>query len=86
MNIIPKVSTEFYWGTIFSQAIPDRIVVGLVDQKAVNVDYTTNPFNFQHFDLKDVRIYVNGERRTSENQFHLRILFIGLSPTFRGMW
>lgn len=61
MNTIPKGSTEFYWDNIFPQAIPDRIVVALVDQKAVNGDYTTNPFNFQHFNLIDVGIYINGE-------------------------
>lgn len=61
MNTIPKGSTEFYWDNIFPQAIPDRIVVALVDQKAVNGDYTTNPFNFQHFNLTDVGIYINGE-------------------------
>lgn len=61
MNTIPKGSTEFYWDNIFPQAIPDRIVVGLVDQKAVNGDYTTNPFNFEHMGLTYVGIYINGE-------------------------
>lgn len=61
MNTIPKGSTEFYWDNIFPQAIPDRIVVALVDQKAVNGDYTTNPFNFEHMGLTDVGIYINGE-------------------------
>jgi hypothetical protein len=56
-----KGPTEFYWDNIFPQAVPDRIVVALVDQKAVNGDYTTNPFNFEHMKLTDVRIYVNGE-------------------------
>eukprot|EP00105_Crassostrea_gigas_P002713 XP_011415336.1 PREDICTED: uncharacterized protein F54H12.2-like [Crassostrea gigas] len=61
MNTIPKGSTEFYWDNIFPQAVPDRIVVALVDQKAVNGDYTANPFNFEHMGLTDVGIYVNGE-------------------------
>lgn len=61
MNTIPKGSTEFYWDNIFPQAIPDRIVVALVDQKAVNGDYTTNPFNFEHMGLTDVGIYINGK-------------------------
>ncbi|XP_062613735.1 uncharacterized protein F54H12.2-like [Saccostrea cucullata] len=61
MNTIPKGSTEFYWDNIFPQAIPDRIVVALVDQKAVNGDYTANPFNFEHMELTDIGIYVNGE-------------------------
>lgn len=61
MNTIPKGSTEFYWDNIFPQAVPDRIVVALVDQKAVNGDYTANPFNFEHMGLTDVRVYINGE-------------------------
>ncbi|XP_061170290.1 uncharacterized protein F54H12.2-like [Saccostrea echinata] len=61
MNTIPKGSTEFYWDNIFPLAVPDRIVVALVDQKAVNGDYTANPFNFEHMGLTDVGIYVNGE-------------------------
>ncbi|XP_061191739.1 uncharacterized protein LOC133199976 [Saccostrea echinata] len=59
MNTIPKGSTEFYWDNIFPQAVPDRIIVGLVDQKAVNGDYTTNPFNFEHFGVTDVGIYLS---------------------------
>lgn len=58
MNTIPKESTEFYWDNIFPQAVPDRIVVALVDQKAVNGDYT---FNFEHMGLTDVGVYINGE-------------------------
>lgn len=61
MNTIPKGSTEFYWDNIFPQAVPDRIVVALVDQKAVNGDYSANPFNFEHMGVTDVGIYVNGE-------------------------
>nr|XP_034316692.1 uncharacterized protein F54H12.2-like [Crassostrea gigas] len=61
MNTIPKGSTEFYWDNIFPQAVPDRIVVALVDQKAVNGNYSANPFNFEHMGVTDVGIYVNGE-------------------------
>ena len=61
MNTIPKGSTEFYWDNIFPQAVPERIVVALVDQKAVNGDYTANPFNFEHMKVTDVGVYVNGE-------------------------
>ena len=61
MNTISKGSTEFYWDNIFPQAVPDRLIVGLVKQKAVNGDYTANPFHFEHFNVTDVGVYVNGE-------------------------
>lgn len=36
-------------------------MVALVDQKTVNGDYTENSFNFEHFDLTDVEVYINRE-------------------------
>lgn len=72
MNTIPKGSTKFYLVNIFAQAVSDRIVVGLVDRKAVNGDYNTNPFNFEHFNLTEEGIYVNGESvpgRPHKNDF-----------------
>lgn len=42
--------------------IPKRIVFGLVDTEAFNGSYTTNPFNFKHYNLSQVGVYVNGEQ------------------------
>lgn len=61
MNTVSKGSTEFYWDNMFPQAIPDRLIVGMVKQKAVNGDYGVNPFNFEHFKITDVSLSVNGE-------------------------
>jgi len=59
-NVIPKGSTEFYWDSIFPRALPNKVVFGLISQKAANGDYTENPFNFQHFNLSEVTLKVNG--------------------------
>ncbi|CAG2238519.1 unnamed protein product [Mytilus edulis] len=59
-NIIPKGSTEFYWDGIFPKAIPSKLVFGLLSQTSVNGDYTKNPFNFQHFNMTEVSLKVNG--------------------------
>ncbi|CAC5359495.1 unnamed protein product [Mytilus coruscus] len=59
-NVIQKGVTEFYWDSIFPKALPDKVVFGLVSQKAVNGDYTANPFNFQHFNLESVTLKING--------------------------
>ena len=61
MNTIPNASSEFYWDNIFPQAVPDQLFVGMVKQKAVNGDYTANPFNFEHFNVTDIAVTVNGE-------------------------
>ena len=46
---------------VFLQARPSRIVFGLVSAAAFNGDLTKNPFKFQHYDITDVAVIVNGE-------------------------
>jgi hypothetical protein len=38
----------------------NEVVSELISQKAANGDYTENPFNFQHFNLSEVTLKVNG--------------------------
>lgn len=59
-NVIPKGSTEFFWDAMFPKALPSKVVIGLVSQKTANDDYTANPFNFQHFNMTNVTMNVNG--------------------------
>jgi hypothetical protein len=41
--------------------IPNRIIIGLVSSDAFLGNYGRNPFNFQHFNLSLMGLYVNGE-------------------------
>ncbi|XP_063436626.1 uncharacterized protein F54H12.2-like [Mytilus trossulus] len=59
-NVIPLGSTEFYWDSLFPKSLPSKVVFGLVPQKAINGDYTANPFNFQHFNMSCITLKVNG--------------------------
>lgn len=45
---------------LFSSQCPKRIVVGLVDGVSYNGNYNKTPFNFQHFDLQNIFIDLNG--------------------------
>lgn len=45
---------------MFPKALPSKVVIGLVSQKAANGDYTANPFNFQHFNVTNVSMKKNG--------------------------
>lgn len=40
--------------------LPKRLVLGFVDNRAFNGDITKNPFNFQHFGLNFLSLYVDG--------------------------
>jgi hypothetical protein len=46
---------------LFTGQIPSRIVIGMVNNAAFNGSYRHNPFNFKHFDLSSIKIYVDGQ-------------------------
>lgn len=59
---IPRGFSSFNPDNIFLGRIPKRIVFGLVDTEAFNRSYTTNPFNFKHYNLSQVGVYIDGEQ------------------------
>ncbi|XP_065203481.1 uncharacterized protein F54H12.2-like [Planococcus citri] len=42
--------------------LPKRIILGLVNNKATNGDFKTNPFNFQHYNLNYLCLYIDGHQ------------------------
>ena len=63
-NAMPKGSIYRillgFYDSMIPRALPSKVVFELISQKAANVDYTENPFNFQHFNLSEVTLKVNG--------------------------
>jgi hypothetical protein len=47
---------------LFSGQIPTRLVIGLVDNEAFNGSYNRNPFNFAHFNLSEISVYIDGQQ------------------------
>ena len=45
---------------LFSGTRPDRLYIAFVSSKAVAGDFTKNPFNFQHFDIRQIGLYNDG--------------------------
>lgn len=56
---IASGTVNFSQDQLFQNIRPNRIVVGFVDAKAAAGDYTKNPFNFQHFNLNQIGIYID---------------------------
>jgi len=46
---------------LFTGQIPSRIVIAMVENQAFNGSYERNPFNFKHFNLSSIKIYVDGQ-------------------------
>lgn len=51
---------------VFLGQLPKRMIVGFVDNKAFNGDKAYNPFNFQHFNINFLSLYVDGSQIPSK--------------------
>ena len=45
---------------LFSGQLPSRLVIGCVDNDAFNGNYVKNAFNFKHFSLSEISLYLDG--------------------------
>ena len=52
--------TSLNWDNAFQGQIPNRIFVGMVENVSFTGQYDKNPYNFKHFNLSSIGIYVNG--------------------------
>lgn len=47
---------DFTTPNLSSTVLPTRVIVGMVDSKAFNGSFSHNPFNFQHFNIKQIQL------------------------------
>lgn len=52
---------DFTTPNLSSSVLPTRVIVGMVDSKAFNGSYLHNPFNFQHFNLKQIQLTLDSK-------------------------
>ena len=58
---IPATTKSFRKDDVFSGRVPKNLIFAIVSNDAFNGTYHTNPFNFQHFNLNYMVVYVNGD-------------------------
>jgi len=60
---IPQHYQDVNHEKLFSGQLPTRIVVGLVDNRAFNGNRELNQFNFDHFNLHEIGLYLDGQQQ-----------------------
>lgn len=55
---------------LFSGQLPSRLIVGMVRNDALNGNVSRNPFNFQHFNLNEIAVYVDGQQQHCIKPMH----------------
>ena len=59
---IPSGSSTICLDNIFTGGLPDLVVMGFVADTAFAGSYTENPYNFQNFKVKRMKMYANGNK------------------------
>ena len=62
MFAIPTGYRDVSHEKLFSSQLPVRLVIGCVDNDAFNGSNAKNPFNFKHFSLTEVALYLGGQQ------------------------
>ena len=60
---IPRHYLDVNHEKLFSGQLPTHIVIELVSNQAFNGHVESNPFNFQHFNLSEIALYLNGQQQ-----------------------
>jgi len=60
---VPQNYLDVTHEKLFSGQLPTRLVVGLVDNRPFNGNLERNPFNFQHYNLSEIALYLDGQQQ-----------------------
>jgi len=60
---IPQHYLDASHEKLFSGQLPTRLVIGLVTNQAFSGHAESNPFNFQHFKLNEIALYLDGQQQ-----------------------
>jgi hypothetical protein len=60
---VPNGNLDASHEKLFSGQLPTRIVIGCVDNDAFNGVVGSNPYNFKHFSLTEISLYLDGHQQ-----------------------
>jgi hypothetical protein len=61
---VPRGNLDCSQENLFSGQLPTRLVIGCVDNDAFNGNYQKNPFNFKHFNMSQLKVYMDGQQQS----------------------
>src|SRR5215470_9220857 len=60
---VPAGNLNFSHESLFTGQLPTRLVVGIVDNESFCGSYRRNPFNFKHYGLTQLALYMDGQQQ-----------------------
>lgn len=59
---VPTGNLDFSQENLFNGQLPTRLVLGCVDNDSFNGTFTKNPFNFKHYNVTQVKVFMDGQQ------------------------
>ena len=84
---VPRGNLDVNQENLFSGQLPTRIVIGCVDNNSFNGAFHKNSFNFKHFNLTQLKIYLDGQQQSLkpiEPNFAANKYILAYSTLFSG--
>ena len=84
---VPRGNLDVNQENLFSGRLPTRIVIGCVDNDSFNGAFHKNPFNIKHFNLTQLKIYLDGQQQSLkpiEPNFAANKYILAYSTLFSG--
>jgi len=86
---VSRGNLNFTQENVFSGQLPTKVVIGLVDNAAYNGSYALNPFNFKHFNMSNLTLYLDGQQshviKPLELDFANNLYISGYMTLFAGL-
>lgn len=60
---VPRGNLDFSQENLFTGQLPTRLVLGCVDNDAYNGSYAKSPFNFKHFRMSQLKVFLDGQQQ-----------------------
>lgn len=60
---VPTGNLDYSQENLFTGQLPTRLVITCVDNDAFNGSYEKNPFNFKHYNLSQLKLYLDGQQQ-----------------------
>jgi hypothetical protein len=62
--------TSLNWDNVILGQLPNRLYLAMVDNDSFTGSFKKNPFNFKHFDVTNINVYVNGKNVSQNMKFN----------------
>lgn len=63
---VPSGSVNVVQDNLYLNTLPTKLIIGIVDSAAFNGDFAKSPFEFKHYNINSMSLYIDGQQIPSK--------------------